>query len=334
CREYSNPKILNNLISGNISTKSGGGILVEVSNPEIIGNVISGNICYKWGGGIEINGSACLVANNIIADNISTGEYGGYGAGIYILGSSYPTLLNNTFYGNTGNKQGGGISCTSGSSAVVKNTIFWNNNAPDGHEIFIDSTASVNLSYSDLQGGQGEISANSGGIVVWGAGMVDLDPGFVDPAHGDFHIFYTSPCLNQGDDAVLVVLTEDIDGNPREAFDAVDIGADEFFKHFYCTESSFPGGEVRASFVGMPGTALVGFWIGSGILDTPLHCMFGNWYLDFPVLDPIVLPPIPADGVETLIANVPILPTVPYMIPMQALIGSELTSYAVINIEP
>lgn len=331
CREYSNPKIHNNYIAGNVGTKSCGGILAELSSPEIIGNVIEGNTCFKWGGGIEINGSASLVANNIICNNISTGEYGGYGAGIYIHGGSNPTLLNNTFYGNTGTEQGGGISCATGSSVVIKNSIFWNNSAPDGHEIFIDSTATVNLSHSNVQGGQSDISAN-GGILVWGSGMLDLDPGFIDAAAKDFHLTFNSPCRNQGDGAVLVVLDEDIDGNPREAYGDVDIGADEFYDHFYCTDRCAPGEVARAAFIGYPGSSPVGFWIGSGILETPMPSKFGDWYLKFPVLDVIVLPSIPANGYMTLNATVPLTPAGPYKVPMQALIGTDLTSYSVLDV--
>ncbi|MFH1998641.1 MAG: hypothetical protein ABIK28_03125 [Planctomycetota bacterium] len=50
---------------------------------------------------------------------------------------------------------------------------------------------------------------------------------------------------------------ETIEGNPWIAYGFVDMGADEFHPHFYCTGDFRPEGEIQGKFVGLPGTGSV-----------------------------------------------------------------------------
>jgi hypothetical protein len=57
---------------------------------------------------------------------------------------------------------------------------------------------------------------------------MSVDPQFVDPADGDYHLRATSPCVNAGDPAFVPEPGEtDIDGEPRVQQCRVDMGADE-----------------------------------------------------------------------------------------------------------
>jgi hypothetical protein len=62
-----------------------------------------------------------------------------------------------------------------------------------------------------------------------GTGNIDVDPHFVDAPRGDYHLAPTSACLEAGDPAFFPIPADetDLDGDPRELFDRVDIGADE-----------------------------------------------------------------------------------------------------------
>ncbi len=108
------------------------------------------------------------------------------------------------------------------------------------------------------------------------------------------------------------------------------MGADEFYKHLYCTGDFTPNCSMEGKFIGLPATWPVGLFIGSGVLDPPLQHKWGEFYLEAPwVLFPLVQ--IPADGVLVIPATLPATPA-PYDIPMQALIGWELSNLFVLEV--
>jgi hypothetical protein len=155
--------------------------------------------------------------------------------------------------------------------------------------------------------------------------MIDADPVFVDAAHGDMHLIYDSPCRDAGDNNA-VQESHDFEGDPRIAWgDTVDIGADEFYTHLYCTGDFTPSGAIAGKLVGRPATSPVGLFLGSGVLDLPLPTAWGSFHLQAPwLLIPLI--PIPAEGVLALPATIPGTPPAPYDIPMQALIGLDADS--------
>jgi len=217
----SDPKILNNVITGNGSIMYGGGIYCVESDAIICGNVITGNSTDNggYGGGIHILGvdKTPFIGNNIITANSSS-----YGAGIfcahaaplianniisedtaYFSGggiqfwNSDATFMNNIVYGNAAFNSGGGIYFHT-SDAHVTNTICWSDYAPGSFEIYCDDQSSPVISYCDIQD------------TVWmGAGNINLDPLFRNPAGLDFHLMFVlcgdsadSPCIDAGDPSI------------------------------------------------------------------------------------------------------------------------------------
>jgi hypothetical protein len=202
---------------------------------------------------------------------------------------------------------------------VVVNCIFFDD-TPD--EIHNDHTSDVTVTYCCVQGG-------------WsGTGNIDANPLFVDPDKYDLHLTYDSPCRDAGNNLVVNEAT-DFEGDPRIAWDGtVDMGADEFYNHLYCTGYFTPGGAIEGKLVGLPGSSPVGLFLGSGVMDPPFPTAWGNYHLQAPWLM-IPLVPIPGDGVQVIPARIPATPSAPYDLPMQALIGLQpdsLTNLFVIEV--
>jgi hypothetical protein len=248
--------------------------------------------------------------------------------------SSSPTVTNCTFSGNS-TSQGGGMYIGGSSSPMVTNTIFWNNDAPEGPEIWIGSQwpSTLTISYSDVKGGKSSIHVEQGSTLNWGPGMIDSDPLFVDEANGDLHLTYPSPCRDSGDNSAVTELY-DFEGDPRIAYGTVDMGADEFYTHLYYTGDATPGGNVEIKFVGLPGTTPVGLCIGMGVLDPPIPSLWGDWYLQFPIIGPFDMGKITSpEGVLVVPGTMPSSPPPPYSIPMQALIGDSLSNLCILEVQ-
>jgi hypothetical protein len=158
----------------------GGGIYCSQSNPSLENIIIRNNT-----GGFNTSGSGiyCIYSSpslkNVIINNNSTVNIGG---GISLCLNSNPRLENTTICNNSAGAYGGGICCISDSNPSLINCIHWNN-IPQ--EIYC-GLGTITAIYSDIQGG-------------WeGEGNINVDPLFVDPENGDYHLTECSPCIDAG----------------------------------------------------------------------------------------------------------------------------------------
>jgi predicted outer membrane repeat protein len=211
--EGASPTLRNNDIWGNSTTYlgEGGGIYCQYHSATIECNSVHDNHAYKGGGLCCIHASPTIV-NNFIFHNEA--QYPGLGGGIYCAeSSSKPDISNNTICQNSAYHFGGGIASVSKASPVVTNSILWDNDAGFGSEIYLGAT--VNISYSDLLGGQASVFEATGGVLNWGDGMIDGDPLFLDPFNDDYHLTYASPCIDAGDNNAPSLPVTDFEGDPR-----------------------------------------------------------------------------------------------------------------------
>lgn len=205
CYMNASPLIHGNTILGNTAEDySGGGINCRYySSPTISDNRISGNSTTGYGGGIYFYNSSPAIINNRITDNTATN-----GAGIYSWVADSPEITNNTIAGNTATSNGGAIFCHDESFPTVMNTILWENDAQVGQEIYVGSSSypsTLEISYSDVDGGWASVYVESGCTVNWGAGMIDSDPIFMMGPDGYYYLsqilageLNQSPCANAG----------------------------------------------------------------------------------------------------------------------------------------
>ena len=184
CDCQSSPSITNNQIKGNRAGNHGGGIYCENSSePNILRNRIVDNKAND-GGGIYCSGSNPNILNNIIEKNTALDD----GGGICCEEDSSPTIRNNTIVQNRANPQGGGIFCED-SEPMITNCIIWEN-GDDLHNYSSDSSGEdCNARYCCIEDEDGSK----------GLGNISLDPYFVDPDNGDYHLKSYSPCIDAGD---------------------------------------------------------------------------------------------------------------------------------------
>jgi parallel beta-helix repeat protein len=330
---WSHLAVKGNRVSGNWGQRGGGVEMTRCYDPGLIGNIIHGNTSETDGGGIYLDNSGLhAITNNIVYQNTAL-----RGGGIAVFRNSKPRLSNNTIISNMAYGMGGGIFVECDLTyyiTKVANTIFYGNYAYEGPELAVDVKGVLEIDHSDVMGGLSLVHQGSSAQLIWGTGMIDAHPLFVDAADKDFHLTFDSPCRDSGSNDAPKLPAEDIEGDPRIADGTADIGADEFHPHLYSTGHATPGGLVEGKLVGSPGTSPVGLFFGSGIVEPPIPTSWGWFHLQSPLLL-LELPSIPSSGVMIRPFSVPHQPPAPYDVPMQALIGlnpDSLTNLFVLEV--
>jgi hypothetical protein len=146
-------------------------------------------------------------------------------------------LGSNTIVGNSAVLAGGGLHVNESSHMAVSSTILWQNEAPEGAEIWIGDrygASDVTIDYSDVRGGEALVHVERGSSLDWGAGMLDADPMFRDTQGDDLRLSRDSPCVDRGNPAERPCLETDVAASARlldgrlEGAMRIDMGAHEF----------------------------------------------------------------------------------------------------------
>ena len=170
------------------AASAGGAILcTNQSSPTIRNCVMTSNVAGDLGGAIfcQIDSSPvldhCLIAKN-------TASHGG---GMYCYDGSSPEITNCTLGDNSVVTRGGAIRCLEDSSPTITNSIFWANEVADpcgGAELALRVNCNATVIYSDIAGGATAVLVENGSSLDWGIGNLSVDPCFVDPTGGDYHL--------------------------------------------------------------------------------------------------------------------------------------------------
>jgi len=268
---YSNaggPKIQGNVIQNNVQPTvclgayAGGGIYLGFSNSaQITGNVIVNNLeSVGDGGGIGMNGpNGVNISNNIIANNQAGNLLPDpQGGGIYIINLNNIVITQNVLYGNTSGTSsipglGSGIyaSGSPGLLTLTNNTIvgsgssqaavygggqFMNNlviGPPGRAAIYCGGGSPGIYSNNDAYTPNGIGFDVSCGAQAGQSGNISVDPLFINPAAGNFHLQTTSPAIDAGTNSAPNLPQTDIAGIPRildgnnDCVSTIDMGAYE-----------------------------------------------------------------------------------------------------------
>ncbi|MGH6689482.1 MAG: right-handed parallel beta-helix repeat-containing protein, partial [Gammaproteobacteria bacterium] len=149
--------VTNNILRNNVSAMDGGGILVyNRSHATIRNNTFTGNTAPRFGGGMFVvgdgspgGGSNPVVYNNVFTSNATTGfaipNGGAAGGGLFVDLFSAPTIIGNTFSGNTAPFAGGAISLRAGVGGAVEDNLITGNAAAYGGGVHIETEGAAVL---------------------------------------------------------------------------------------------------------------------------------------------------------------------------------------------
>ena len=193
-----NCTIRDNYGNGAPSNQGAGGVLGGIGGGSvtIIDSSIINNQVGEGASGVRVHQGSLAITNTLVADNHGDN-------GIHVNG---PLALTNVTVANND----GGVTFNPAAGVVMTavNSIFYGNAG-----IWTD-VGVVQVSYSDIEGG-------------WaGEGNIDVDPWFVDPANGDYHLQPWSPAIDSG--TTTNAPDHDFEGDSRPLFSGVDMGADEY----------------------------------------------------------------------------------------------------------
>ena len=114
-------------------------------------NVFTNNVAYIGGGFFSRRSYNLIISNNIYSGNLATN--GGALESYHPSGDTLnrPLIVNNTFFGNTADIEGGAIRFVGEVNApVILNCIFRENDAPTGKDVRNASDLELVVSYSDI----------------------------------------------------------------------------------------------------------------------------------------------------------------------------------------
>lgn len=315
CKHQVYPHIRNCIISGNSAVHNGGGVYCEDETAPYLNNcILTGNFAKRGGGIYCFSFVSPVLTNCIISDNTADLD----GGGVYSNFYGNVELKGCTLYGNSAKYYGGGIYAKTVSWVYVINSILWKDKAGGSYNEIKYDQSTVDVTYSNVYGGW------------YGKGNINADPQFADAANNDFHLLFPSPCRNVGDNSVIGLSAKDFEGDPRIENGTVDMGADEFHRHLYCTGDFTPGGNMEVKIVGDPGLT-IWLYFATGVLNPPLPSPYGDWHLTGSMIGPIVSS-TPQSGLRVIPFAIPVTVPSPLDVYMQSFVGPHLSNLFVMGI--
>jgi len=248
------------LLETNTAGDDGGALCTTQSAVTITRCRFTANSSGSYGGAVHDDQSAFTAS-----DSLWDGNQSYHGAALDLCNSS-AALRHCTLAGNRAAGSGGAVYSWMNNTLTLTNCILWDNVADGaGQQLALNSSASAQVSYSDLEDGQTAVSVPGGCTLTWGAGNADADPQFLaagewedqgapDPADDEWmpgccYVLPGSPCQDTGDGAAVQPDETDIAANDRVLGASVDMGAyeSEPTGQLLVTKLTVKAGQTRAA---------------------------------------------------------------------------------------
>ena len=215
--------VINSIIEGNLTEANAcGGVHLQAGR--LINCIVRGNT-GKDTGGVRAYGK-CEVINNLIYNNTGVGSIGGVS-----LESAVSTVIGNTIVAN--NQLGANNASRCGVRLNVNGELPFYNNIVWGNMVNGVVQADQMNFHDNYKSTHAAVAFKNNAVVLAetiGENTIllpaELNPGFADPAKGDYTLLYGSKLINAGLTSAVTVET-DLAGNDRVINGAVDLGAYE-----------------------------------------------------------------------------------------------------------
>ena len=208
----SNLTLSDNMVISNTATMNlaaagrGGGLRIWSRRSfTLTNNLVAGNHASTEGSGLSFEGESTDPTSGHLRHTTIANNNGGSGHGVFVGNYTTLTFTNTIIAGH----DSVGITVTTGSTATLEATLWYDNGSPIG----------------------------GGGCIFSGTINLNGDPAFVNPSAWDYHLTPSSAAIDKG---VSAGVTQDFDSDSRpvdgdgDGTAVVDIGADEFaWKHIY-----------------------------------------------------------------------------------------------------
>jgi hypothetical protein len=206
----------------------GAGLYNRNGHPQVRNCTFLGNTALLGNGGGACNIESKATFTNCVFTGNTAGNCGG---GMYNEGGAVQ-IVNCTFAANQGLWRAGGVFCAAGTTSLA-NCILWGNGRQ--YKMSYDQLAQTGgdppptIDYCCIQGWNGAF----GGEGNWGSDPLFVDADGPDDIAGtlddDLRLSASSPAVDAGNNAgVASATTTDLQGQPRIAGGAVDLGAYEY----------------------------------------------------------------------------------------------------------
>lgn len=192
----SSPAIDHVRFENNFSDDVGGAMYFKhFCDPLIMATKVLNNFAASVGGGIYARDSSDLVLENVLFAGNWTEHTG---AAVGFKNGCDVALTRVTISGNTCPHYTGGIYLNA-SAVTLTSTISWGNSLYEAYCAIAEPTAStINVGWSDIEGGIDSLDVSGSGIVNWLDGNISLHPLFCDTSLQDYTLADNSPCLGIG----------------------------------------------------------------------------------------------------------------------------------------